>query len=438
MANAPLWQQLSGAAQLLAQVAAGRSATAALADCEAELRPAVQALGFAALRSWGRTQALSRLLARRAPPAPVQALLCAALTLLLEGEHTLVYAAHTVVDQAVQAAKRSRASAHQAGLVNACLRRFLRERQALMVASDADLVARWNHPLWWIKALQRDYPMHWQALLQANQRSAPMTLRVNARKMPTPAYQQALAQMGLHAEQVAPHALTLQQACAANVLPGFEQGWCSVQDAAAQQAAPLLLSALAGAGTGARVLDACAAPGGKSAHLLELADLDLTALDIDAQRVQRIHENLQRLGLAARVLVGDALAPSAWWDGQAFDAILLDAPCSASGVVRRHPDARWLRRASDIAQLAAQQQRLLQALWPLLKRGGALLYCTCSLLRAEGEQVVKAFLAHNTEAVLRPSPGHLSPVTVGNEGAVPDNRPIDHDGFYYALLQKSP
>ena len=186
-----------------------------------------------------------------------------------------------------------------------------------------------------------------------------------------------------------------------------------------------------------QVLDACAAPGGKTAHLLELADCDLTALDIDAERCARIHETLHRLGLHAQVVAADAAQPARWWNGVLFDAILLDAPCTASGIVRRHPDVRWLRRETDIAQLAAIQARLLKTLWPLLKPGGRLLYCTCSVFRAEGEVQIQTFVTHNTDAVLRPSPGHLMPQSGAKSDGVPDNPEGDHDGFFYALLEKS-
>jgi 16S rRNA (cytosine967-C5)-methyltransferase len=223
-------------------------------------------------------------------------------------------------------------------------------------------------------------------------------------------------------------------------IPGFDSGQVSVQDAAAQLAAPLLLRTQGVSGaltqTPLRILDACAAPGGKTAHLLELADAEVTALDIDPARCERIGDTLRRLGLAARVLAADAAHPSQWWDGRPFDAILLDAPCTASGIVRRHPDVRWLRRESDIEQLAAAQARLLAALWPLLKPGASLLYCTCSVFRAEGEAQVETFVAHNTDAVLRPSPGHLVPQMGAKHNGVQDNPEGDHDGFYYALLEK--
>ena len=184
------------------------------------------------------------------------------------------------------------------------------------------------------------------------------------------------------------------------------------------------------------ILDACAAPGGKTSHLLELTDGKVTALDIEARRCERIRQNLDRLGLKANIVVGDAAQPNAWWDGQLFDGILLDAPCTASGIVRRHPDVRWLRRPTDIAQLASIQALLLETLWPLLKPGGALVYCTCSVFISEGQAQVQTFLAHHTDARLMPSPGHLLPQS-GTQGAViPDNLQGEHDGFFYALIQK--
>ena len=225
------------------------------------------------------------------------------------------------------------------------------------------------------------------------------------------------------------HAAPVQQ------LPGFDDGVVSVQDAAAQMAAPLLLDGL-DRGATPRILDACAAPGGKTAHLLELADGELLALDLDPQRCERISETLARLGLSAQVVAADAGQPDTWWDGVPFDRILLDAPCTASGIVRRHPDVPWLRRESDVGQLAAVQARLLQVLWHLLRPGGRLLYCTCSVFRAEGDGQIETFLAHNTDARLLPSPGHLLPQLAPNQETVPDNQKRDHDGFFYALLEK--
>ncbi|MFO1245997.1 MAG: 16S rRNA (cytosine(967)-C(5))-methyltransferase RsmB [Ramlibacter sp.] len=437
----PLWRQLQAAASVLSAVRAGQSGTAALAAVEGALRPGAQALAFHVLRQLGRAEALRRQLARRAPPPAADALLCTALALAWD-ERQAPYEVFTLVNQAVEAAKRDPATRGQAGFINGCLRRLLRERDALVASTDSDPVAQWNHPRWWIEQVRKDHPSQWQAILHANNAAAPMTLRVNARKEAVARYQTALAAMKIIATPVATQGLVLEHACAVTALPGFADGVVSVQDAAAQLAAPLLLGALAGSGEGAasrpRVLDACAAPGGKTAHLLELADADVTALDIDPARCERIHDNLRRLGLAARVLAADAARPADWWDGQPFDAILLDAPCTASGIVRRHPDVRWLRRPSDIAQLAAIQARLLATLWPLLRPGGVLLYCTCSVFRAEGEAQVQTFVAHNTGAVLLPSPGHLMPQSGANPNPVPDNLPGDHDGFFYALLQKRP
>jgi 16S rRNA (cytosine967-C5)-methyltransferase len=430
-----LWRQLQAAAVALAAIRAGASGTAAIEAAPGLLRPGVQALVYAALRQLGRAEALRKLLAPRKPPPAADALLCLALALAWRDEEA-PYEVHTLVNQAVEAAKRTEATHAQASFINACLRRFLRERVALVAQTDADPVARWNHPAWWIARLQREVPQHWQAILQANNTQPPMTLRVNLRQGSVEDYLADLNAAGITARRNGSQALTLASALPVSQIPGFAQGRVSVQDAAAQLAAPLLIEGLAHR-RGLRVLDACAAPGGKTAHLLELLDAaEVTALDIDPARCRRITENLQRQGLQARVLAADASRPETWWDGQPFDAILLDAPCTASGIVRRHPDVRWLRRESDIAALAAQQSRLLRTLWPLLAPGGRLVYCTCSVFRDEGEEQVQAFLAHNKAARLLPAPGHLWPLATPQGEPVTDNRSSDHDGFYYALLEQ--
>jgi 16S rRNA (cytosine967-C5)-methyltransferase len=430
----PLWRQLQAVAGVLQSVRTGVSGTAALAGVPADLRPGVQALTFHVLRSLGRAEALRQLLASRPPPPPADALLCTALALAWR-EEDAPYEVFTLVNQTVEAAKKSFATSPQASFINACLRRFLRERDALVASTDSNPVAVWNHPRWWIERLKKEWPNDWRAILEANNRQAPMTLRINARRADVASYLQTLQAAGLTAAPVGQSGVTLEQARPVHELPGFVAGAVSVQDAAAQMAAPLLLAGLRSA-TPLRVLDACAAPGGKTAHLLEFADCEVTALDVDPARCEKIHQTLARLSLKARVVAADAASPKAWWDGQLFDAILLDAPCSASGIVRRHPDVRWLRRESDIAQLGAIQAHLLKALWALLKPGGRLLYCTCSVFRAEGELQIKAFLAHNTQAALLASPGHLLPQNGANSGAVTDNLRGDHDGFYYALLEK--
>lgn len=435
----PLWRQLQGAASLLMAVRDGQSMTAALEDLDAALRPGVQSLGFHTLRWLGRAEALRQQLARRPPPPEADALLCVALALAWT-EEGAPYSAHTLVDQAVEAAKRGDATRHQASFVNGCLRRFLRERDDLVARTEKSPQAVWNHPQWWIDRVRKDHPGQWQAVLQANNSRAPLILRVNERRTTQAAYLQALARAGIDASPVGRHGVVLAAARPVPSLPGFAEGHFSVQDAAAQLAAPLLLEGLAApAAQGARphILDACAAPGGKTAHLLEIADCEVMALDIDARRCERIGQNLQRLGLRAEIRVGDAGKPDGWWDGRLYDGILLDAPCTASGIVRRHPDVRWLRRPTDIAQLAAIQAQLLQTLWPLLKPGGRLLYCTCSVFRAEGDNQIQTFLTHHTDALLKPSPGHLLPQSGVEATVFPDNLMREHDGFYYALLEKN-
>ncbi|WP_431094494.1 16S rRNA (cytosine(967)-C(5))-methyltransferase RsmB [Polaromonas aquatica] len=434
----PLWRQLQGAASLLMAVRNGQSMTAALEDVDALLRPGVQSLGFRTLRWLGRAEALRLQLARRPPPAEADALLCVALALIWT-EQDAPYTAHTLVDQAVEAAKRSDATQHQASFINGCLRRFLRERGELIARTEKSPQAVWNHPQWWIDRVRKDHPGDWQSILQANNTRAPLILRVNEQKTTQAQYQRALAAINIEADPVGRHGVILAHAQAVSSLPGFAEGHFSVQDAAAQLAAPLLLESMNAESNGdkrLRLLDACAAPGGKTAHLLELMDCDVTALDIDARRCERVTQNLQRLGLQADIRVGDAGRPGDWWDGQLYDGILLDAPCTASGIVRRHPDVRWLRRPTDIAQLAGIQAHLLKTLWPLLKPGGSLLYCTCSVFRAEGDNQIQTFLTHHTDALLKPSPGHLLPQSGVGKTVFPDNLMREHDGFYYALLEK--
>ena len=449
----PLWQLLQVVAQLLQSVRQGQSTSRLIPQVQPTWRAAVQSLLFRVLRQLGVAQALRAQLASRTPAGAADALLCTALALCWN-EADVPYDAHTLVNQAVEAAKRSRRTQGQAAFINACLRRFLRERASLLAHVQADPQAAWPLPAWWVNRLQQDHPDTWQTLVEQGQLPAPMTLRVNVRQTSRDALRQQWQAAGVASQAVGRHGLQLAQPCDVQGLPGFAAGACSVQDAAAQLAAELMWEGLLrshspggmpAAATSARpwrLLDACAAPGGKTAHLLEAApapgrDVSLLALEIDANRISRIEDNLNRMGLQAHVQCADAGQPDTWWDGQAFDGILLDAPCSASGIVRRHPDIPWLRRESDIAQLAQEQDRLLKTLWPLLRPGGVMVYCTCSVFRAEGQDRIDSFLAHNTEAILRPSPGHLIPLAPGNAVVLPDNGMGDHDGFFYAVLEKS-
>jgi 16S rRNA (cytosine967-C5)-methyltransferase len=432
----PLWLQLQATAEVIHAVRSGVSGTAAIESISAELRPAVQALAFVVWRNLGRAEALRKKLATKSPPPAADALLCVALALIWSEDHE-IYDGFTLVNQAVEAAKRSVYAKAQSSFINACLRRFLRERKELIASTNHDEVAVWNHPMWWVERVRREHPQHWQAILTTANTHAPMTLRVNVRQCSPEDYLQLLESMGIRGQLVGDCGIVLEKPVSVQLLPRFNEGAVSVQDAAAQMAAPLLLRGLLPA-SGMKILDACAAPGGKTGHLLELSAGDVTALEVDARRSVRISQNNVRLGLSAGVLVADAANPSSWWDGQLFDAILLDAPCTASGIVRRHPDIRWLRRETDIDKLAGLQRKLLLAMWGLLKPGGRLLYCTCSLFKAEGDRQVQTFLASNTNAHLLPSPGHLLPNMATESNGVPDNQRIDHDGFYYALLEKAP
>jgi 16S rRNA (cytosine967-C5)-methyltransferase len=346
---------------------------------------------------------------------------------------------HAVVSETVDAARQLRRP-KLAGLVNACLRRFVRED--LAANGPADEPSEWNHPLWLIEQIRNDWPDDWQAILTANNERAPMWLRANTCRNSAEQYLQRLQDAGMDAELLAavPDAVRLKEPQAVESLPGFATGDASVQDAAAQIAARWLLGNLKPDAT-CRVLDACAAPGGKSGHLLEVGGdkLSLLAVDSDASRLTSISENLQRIGRDATIIAADASKPEQWWDGTPFDGILLDAPCSASGVIRRHPDIKLLRRMTDIANLAACQLAMLEALWPTLAPGGTLLYVTCSVLAAENDEVTGKFLAEHGDVL--------------ENDVLPNNniRDLMHrkacgyqilpgsaglDGFYYAALQK--
>jgi len=445
-ASPALSRLLDDCANAVAAVRGGRSLTDVLAGVPLASRPGVQALAFHVMRWMGGAEAVRVLLAPRTPPPRVESLLITAIALLWPDADP-PYPDHTLVDQAVTAARERTPAA--AAFVNAVLRRFLRERAALVASAQQDPVAAWNHPAWWVERLRRDWPAQWQDHLRVANSHPPMTLRVNVRRQTVAEYVRLLERQGqrawpLAASELGGQALQLARPCPVQRLPGFAQGWVSVQDAAAQRAAPLMLNGGADGKPlppGARVLDACAAPGGKTAHLLEAADLDVTALDSDPQRLARVQETLDRLGLKARLQVADARQTARWWDGKPFDAILLDAPCSASGIVRRHPDVRWLRRPQDISTLARTQEELLNALWPLLKPRGRLVYATCSVFQAEGRQRIDAFLQRPQAAgawLDAASPGHLPPLIDNPQSSFVAPSGAAGDGFYYALIHRPP
>ena len=415
---------LHGAALAVAEVMAGRNLNEALAELWRRWpnlppgqRGAVQDLAYGALRRFGRDDFHLARLIQKPPAAPVRALLLVALARLAVRPEE----AHTVVDQAVEAAGALQRGKFKA-LVNGVLRNFLRRRAELEAAAGEDEAARWQHPRWWIARLRREHPGEWQSILEAGNGRPPMTLRVNRRRVAETDFLARLLAADIEARPLEGGAIRLARPLPVERLSGFAEGLCSVQDAGAQRAAALL-----DVHDGQRVLDACAAPGGKTAHILERAAVELLALDADAGRAVRVSENLLRLGLTARVAVADCRETAAWWDGRAFDRILADVPCSASGVVRRHPDIKWLRRASDIARFARAQAEILDALWRVLAPGGKLLYATCSLFAEENERQVAAFAARQEDCMRLPVAGAPGLQLLPNE---------EHDGFFYALLEK--
>ncbi len=419
----------------------GYSLTATLANLRAgsadgrELA-AAQNLAYGVLREAGRLRFFLAQLTER--PVLPEALLGHLLVGLheLDAELSPAYAAvNETVDVAARRFPRARA------FVNAVLRNFQRKREALVQAARANPEAHWNFPTWWLQRLQAEYPAEWEDIVTTLNTRPPMTLRINRRQTTLAEYSAMLTAAGLEHREVGEYGLILANPVPVAELPGFRAlpehtaGLVSVQDLGAQWAAPLL-----DARAGMRVLDACAAPGGKTGHLLECAELDLVALDNDAGRLHRVQENLDRLGLSGlpganiRLLADDAGKPSLWWDQQPFDRILLDAPCTASGVVRRHPDGKWLKRAEDLQHLTREQARLLEALWPLLKPGGKMLYATCSLFKAENTDQVTAFLARHADARLEPV--EWSGVHEGRlEGQLLPSP--NTDGFFYARLHKT-
>lgn len=377
-------------------------------------RAASQDLTYGALRLYGRYEALLKsLLQKPLTDETVHALLLVALYQLEDDRHSQF----TVVDQAVNAAGQLKKSWAK-GLVNAVLRNFLRQKDTLINQLDSE-VAQYSYPQWWINKIRTQYPLEWESILTVGNIHPPMTLRVNRRKADTVSYLAELQSAGIAAQAISEEAIHLEHPTPVDRLPGFFEGEVSVQDFGAQHAAHLL-----DLQDGMRVLDACCAPGGKTGHALELANIEMTAVDSDASRIQRTKSNLERLGLNANLLVGDAAQPETWWDKQPFDRIIADVPCSASGIVRRHVDIKWLRREADIVGFSQQQAAILRGLWPLLKNGGKLLYVTCSIFLEENQLQINRFLEEYPDA--RQCPSAISQL-------IPC---AQHDGFFYAILEK--
>jgi 16S rRNA (cytosine967-C5)-methyltransferase len=429
LARHSLAEAFAAAADALGRVLRGQSLSDALAALKQHapapnLAAAAQDLCYNALRGYGLVDvALDRLLQKPLVDVPVRGLLLAALAELIARPET----AHAVVHQAVEGVGllgKGRAKS----LVNAVLRSFQRRMPELISEIEATEPGRYRHPQWWIDAVRLAYPNHWEGVLLECNRHPPMILRVNRRRLSVDAYLEKLERAGLAACSLGRQAVLLEKPCRVERLPGFAAGEVSVQDLGAQRAALLL-----DVRDGMRVLDACAAPGGKTGHMLELADAQVIAVDAEGARARRISENLSRLRLQASVVVADCREPEAFWENKPFDRILLDAPCSASGVVRRHPDIKWLRRKTDAAGFGRMQAQLLDALWRVLAPGGKLLYATCSVFPEENGAQVREFLLRRPEAETLPLPkfagwgddtqGQILPSAVS-------------DGFYYALLKK--
>ena len=426
----PLSEALTIAAQAISEVMSGRSLTEVLEQLDAHERPIVQSLSFDALRKWVRSHELIKQYVPKTPPPEVDHLLSVAIALFVhDGSEGKGYATHTIVDQAVRACGEYDKTMYAKGLVNAVLRKV---SLALQPPQDkphylADPIPMYV-PAWWRANLKRSYPKVWQSILFAQAKRAPLILRVNQKQYSRVQYQSLLSEAGIASaaiESIAgihlPSALLITNPVPVSELPGFYSGSVSVQDAGAQIAATLLNPQ-----PGDLVLDACAAPGGKTAHLLELADCQMVALELDGERLGKIGGNLDRLRLHSdkvKVLRGDA-SKALWWDGTLFDKILLDAPCSASGIVSRHPDIPFLRREADIKSLQLKQREILTQAWKLLKSEGLLLYVTCSLFPEEGEDQAAWFAQQHSNAVRLGAPGQLLP----NE---------TNDGFYYALFKKN-
>jgi 16S rRNA (cytosine967-C5)-methyltransferase len=448
MRSPALSETLMHSSHCLAEVQSGHSLTEALAKVPKHLRSSVHAVSWYAMRHWGLARAWRALAVSKTPAKPWLNCHIGLSVLLLDaammtndpslpeshqsplGDDCPRYSPYTLVDEAVKAVGLAKLGRPAAGLVNAVLRRFQRERHAFVQAVKNDPLAQWSYQDWWIKKIQLAYPNEWKQVLSASQSPPRLVLRINKHRSNVPQVIDALRASAHPCVALGEQAVMLEQSAIVETLPGFREGWWSVQDWSAQQAAALL-----SVNDGHRVLDACAAPGGKSAHLLELANVELTALDHDAARLKRVFENLTRLKLMSdhvHLKVADVRDLELWWDKNPFDRILADVPCTASGVVRRHPDIAWLKRESDVAQSAQLQSEILDALWSTLAPSGMLLLVTCSVFPEEGEEQARSLLKRQSDAVRLPAPGQCLPMSAGSDSL------SGQDGFFYALFQRLP
>ena len=419
------------AAEAIGQVFAGRNLGVVLdslfsrySNITPQQRAVAQDLSYGTLRFYGAIQALlDQLLQKPLDDARLQCLLLVAIYQLQYDKA----ASHTVVDQAVKAAGQSKKTWAK-GLVNGVLRNFLRQQTALLANLEGNEFATYSYPAWWITKLKYQYPNNWQSILEAGNQHPPMILRVNERQISATDFVAKLNTEGVAAHILGANAVMLDKPIPVDRIPGFSAGDASVQDYAAQVAGYAL-----DLKKGQRVLDACCAPGGKAGQILELADVDLVAVDNDPARIARTQSNIERLKLKATLLVGDAGKSAEWWDGKPFDRILADVPCTASGIVRRHVDIKWLRREADIASFTRQQAQILPSLWQLLAKGGKLLYVTCSVFQEENQRQIDSFLKTNIDAEQLPLDASLAGLSLDNGQLQPS---AQHDGLFYALLQK--
>jgi len=419
------------AAEAIGQVFAGRnlgvvleSLFARYSNITPQQRAVAQDLSYGTLRFYGAIEALlDQLLQKPLEDAKLQCLLLVAIYQLQYDKA----ASHTVVDQAVKAASQSKKTWAK-GLVNGVLRNFLRQQPELVANLKDNEFATYSYPAWWVTKLKYQYPDNWQSMLEAGNQHPPMTLRVNQRQISVADFVSKLEAEGIVSQALGANAVTLDKPIPVDRIPGFSAGEASVQDYAAQVAGYAL-----DLKDGQRVLDACCAPGGKTGQILELADVDLVAVDNDVTRIALTQSNIERLKLKATLLVGDAANSVVWWDGKPFDRILADVPCTAAGIVRRHVDIKWLRREADIASFTKQQAQILPSLWQVLAKGGKLLYVTCSVFQEENQRQIDSFLKLHADAEQLPLDQPLAGLILNNGQLLPS---AQHDGLFYALLQK--